>query len=205
MILMNHFLKHLKTESRHNNRFKNDAQKNARLLSEALYFSRVIHMFGIFRKSINHKNLWEEHLQSIEPGSEQDRELRPVIERFFMPDNIDFNKFIANYQLLTDEHTLTSCPTKSTRGFQRRENRPIGYPIWFLASYPDVASWFTQLFIEDIHSAEKTYEAVFGKYDEAALENEFLDQESQMIKTQYLRTLINYYLANVKRKLECAG
>lgn len=157
-------------------------------------------------RDVNNRDVWNECLSSMELGSEHEIELRPVIENFLIPDNINAIKFNGNWQFLEDSHSAETVTTKSVKRFQSIVKRPMGYPIWFFAGYPDVATWFTDLCDVELDSdAEKAHELVFGTYNESTFEKDFVDSESRCIKDKHLRTLINHYLTNVKSKLECAG
>lgn len=163
-------------------------------------------MFGLFKKNVNYRDAWNESLLSMDPGSEQEIELRPAIENFLIPDNINVNKFIGNVDFLEHSPSAQMVPTKSVRRFQYIVERSMGYPIWFFAGYPDVASWYTNLCDVDSDSlAEKACETVFGTYNESTFETDFIDSKSRNIKNKHLRTLINHYCANIKSKLECTG
>lgn len=163
-------------------------------------------MFELFKKSVNYRDVWNELLSSMELGSEHEIELRPVIENFLIPDNINAIKFNENWRFLEEPHSDETVPTKSLKKFQPFINRPMGYPDWFFAGYPDVVSWFTDLSNDSNSLAETALiEAVFGTYNESTFNTDFIDSESRKFKNKHLRTLINYYCANIKRKLECGG
>jgi hypothetical protein len=162
-------------------------------------------MFGFFKKKENHRELWSDYLKSMPEGSDEEAEMRPVIENFIIPDNINFNKFMANISLLLNSGMARSAPSVSARRFQDRLNRPGGYPLWFLACYPDVASWFTDTCDQNVNDLAKAYEPIFGNFNEATFEQELIDQNMQKIKVSKLRKLINYYLANISSTLECNG
>lgn len=82
-------------------------------------------------------------------------------------------------------------------------NRPSGYPEWFLAAYPDVASWITsQIDAVTVGGMVSEAEAIFHNIFGNITENELLGSDRR-IKAQYLRVLIDHYRGEAGRVLEC--
>jgi len=146
--------------------------------------------------------VWENLLKEMEQDEEGTKEFRQIVGNFLIPDDISPNKFRANWialfrhgvpSLLDDGENVN--PTPSLQMFSLVTNRPLGYPEWFLAAYPDVASWVTTSVEED----EETFSNIFGNISD----DELLDGEGR-IKGEFLRTLIDTYCMETGRTLECS-
>ena len=138
------------------------------------------------------------------------KELKQIVRSFLIPDKIIPFKFKSNWIVLSrgglpplfdDNENINSTP--SLQRFSFVTNRPLGYPEWFLAAYPDVASWFTSQ-VDAITvgaSASDTkilFHNVFGNIGE----NELFDSDRR-IKGEHLRVLIDHYRRETGRTLEC--
>jgi len=156
-------------------------------------------MFNKFRNNAN----WDEYLRqenSIDP------KLRNVITVFFKPDIIDKYVFFANYVMLSDpieslmhdsvlgnKYHLSNDyhPSSSIIYFKALFRRPLGFPRWFIAGYPDIVLW-TQNNLSTIES-----DPWFKKV------NNELDDSFSALPVSYLRTLIDFYKTRVNKQLEC--
>lgn len=126
-------------------------------------------------------------------------DLKKIALKFFLPDEIRFTNFIGNYTALKNEsdeiisyqgNKLIPNTTSSIKKLLSPLDRPIGYPQWFVASYPDVVVWIANL-------SESEQENLLGNLSE----NDF-DHE-RMIKPNFLRHLVEIYRYRTKKKLEC--
>lgn len=126
------------------------------------------------------------------------------IKDFLLSDNIDGNKFKANFEILKNqsreiyksssellnEPYLGDEGTHSIDKLAPRTNRPLGYSDWFIAAYPDVVLWCSNL-------PDEIFQDILG--DDS--EKEGLDKD-QEIKLIYLRRIVNAY-KKIGNKLEC--
>lgn len=137
-----------------------------------------------------------------------EKKVKPMLEEtitmLFMPDNIDPQKFKANHMIATararsvaesrarlyGEEDLLKYATKSIDKCVGLLDKPLGFPNWFAAAYPDVIEWQKELSDDDL---EKMIEG----FDQNDLFN-----EDHQFKTKYLRIFVDSYLK--KHKLECA-
>lgn len=150
----------------------------------------------------NKKTIWDE----IFKNSSQYKDFKPIFKDFFIPDNIDFKKFLANYKVLEhqslklfksyielteNEKWLEEHYTKNIGKLAGIMDRPLGYEDWFVAAYPDVVNWAADL------SDEKLI-LVFNNPKEEDVMN-----SNKQIKREYLRMLANEY--KKKHELETSN
>lgn len=115
-------------------------------------------MFNFFNKLH-----WEQFLLDIKDGPEK-IDASYMVNDFFIPDQINIKKFLANYQIIShgsrelyqQEIKLFGVPdyiqhaTPTIDTFSNIIDRPIGYDNWFIAGYPDVVDWFRNMPEEEI-------------------------------------------------------
>jgi len=157
---------------------------------------------------------WESLFGDIEADDpEEAQEFWQIVTGFLIPDNISPTKFRANNidlvrtpltDLLLDEADKKAVPTPSLKTLRSVGNRPIGYPEWFLAGYPDVVIWAANIFSPMRVSrneplAKNTFRDILGNISS---ENELLDGD-RFIKHRYLRALVEAYRRKTGRILEC--
>lgn len=152
---------------------------------------------------ITSKDMWLTVL--IHPNTPN--ELKAVIQKFLIPDNIDIDKFSQNEQAneaVNEFHSLETfemigissvnkSPVKCTASFrheyvQNRLNRALGMPDWIYIAYPDVVIWLQQ--------------------NMKRLEVEFAEREDELFKEDgptdfFYRLIIDRYKSE-RGKLECA-
>ncbi len=145
---------------------------------------------NIFRNS-NYSDLMEETPNYIE-----------VVNDFLVPDKINADLFRANIEVMDvgmlELYQGQYEPTPNIERFIYYTHRPMGYPLWFLAAYPDVAEWFTANIKDNMnlfYTATDTNEEYFK--DESNFDND-------KFKTNILRKLISYYIKTVNNSLECS-
>jgi len=156
-------------------------------------------MFNFFNKLH-----WEQFLADTKETPEK-TETSQMVNDFFIPDQINIKKFLANYQIIShgsrelykQEIKLFGVPdyirhaTSTIDIFSNIIDRPIGYDNWFISGYPDVVDWFRNMPEEEIP-------IIFG----TPLEEDCLN-ERHKFKFEYLRKMINAF-KNKKNKLECS-
>lgn len=123
-----------------------------------------------------------------------------IINDFLLPDKINLKLFQANLQFLdvgmkelyTGEHE----PTESIYEFGFITHRPILYPLWFFAAYPDVILW--------LRDGTQTDHKIFFKASEVPEEN--FDDDSNFVNDklnhEILHKLISYYKSHSGKKIE---
>ncbi len=128
---------------------------------------------------------------------------KSIIKDFFKPDKISTTKFGNNLEIaqatwekmIFNKNELDKIQITPTMHFYKDVmDRPLGYPDWFLAGYPDVAYWLSQN-IEQLQY-QRPFNA-FSEKKEYFIENGF-------VKPNVLRIAINYYKQNINDKLECS-
>lgn len=145
--------------------------------------------------------VWERILKGVEGGEE----FKQIVLGFLVPDKIRPVKFRSNWIALSrwgipaaHEHEENVGPTPSVGRFCRSFlDRPLGYPDWFLAGYPDVASWVVDGLREE---GEVILRNMFGDLSE----DEWLDKGGH-IRARHLRILIDNYRRKTGLTLECSG
>ena len=134
---------------------------------------------------------------------------------FFLADSLNPIAFIANYVEVSPDGFMgqlapeTRSPTPSTKAFLHGHNAPLGYPRWFLAAYPDVVLWTANL--SDKVILNVMAEVIYGqKWAERLLQErgesgvaDLLEHRRDLTLAQ-LRRLVDIYLRETGRRLECA-
>lgn len=124
------------------------------------------------------------------------------ITKFLELDNINTSKFLANSEIIKYEtkeiyqatvklypqEDLSADVTETIHWIALAYNQPLGYPQWFMAGYPDVVKWFSDLDEEKIIS-------IVGD-----LTQDDMDGNSHF-KLPILRKLVDAYKSN--NELEC--
>lgn len=157
-------------------------------------------MFSFFKSK--DKSVWDQ----IFTTSPQYKEFKPIIRDFFEPDKIDYKKFLANYKVLEhqsvklfeqyidftdDEKFLKGHNTKGIDKLASIIDRPLGYYEWFIAAYPDVVNWATDL-------SDEEFVEYFGDPDKL----EHMMNNEKRFKNEFLRIIVDMYLKIKKKKLE---
>ncbi len=145
---------------------------------------------------------WQKLLDSM--TSEQKEFWKSLIDDFILVDQIEHDAFKANINALSDESfhlrqdPLTDHLTKTISRFTSPLERPLAYPLWFFAAYPDVVAWITDL----ADNSNKMLLKIFGCENEEQFEAmNPLDNEHHF-KSEFLRKIIDYYIQNVSSQLE---
>ncbi len=158
---------------------------------------------------------WTKFLETIE-GTTDYKELSSIMNNFFIPDQISVSNFKGNYAVIADIYYTMSpwhrssipLPTPSAKRFDTID-RPLGYPLWFFAAYPDIAKWFTDIADnkDDINSHLKLVSKIIGRTDlsnnESLFESICVDSKTDKLNLFFLRKLVDYYTSNINSKLEC--
>ncbi|HQV77512.1 MAG TPA: hypothetical protein PK301_03405 [Chitinophagales bacterium] len=146
---------------------------------------------------INELNRDWERILNDNPNNEY---FRNIVMDFLKPDLIDSEKFTNNLELIHAEYYFEiekilrkNKLTTTMSYYSNLENRPSGFPDWFLAAYPDVSKWFSK----NIDSIEKIplFKNIFDKSEN------FIQDGT--IKNEVLRVMIDYFIENIYYNLEC--
>lgn len=149
---------------------------------------------------------WDEYISNI-PDKSVKKHFSDIVRYYYIPDEIDRNKFLGNLQILkyhdrklasvstrlNNESDFTPNGTQSIDKLAGIGNKPLGYYDWFIAGYPDVVNWAM-----DLDDAELI--KITGIIDPEN-EKEFFDEENKF-KDKYLRKLVDKFKEE-KNMLEC--
>jgi tetratricopeptide (TPR) repeat protein len=124
-----------------------------------------------------------------------------IITSFLLPDGINIDVFKAN--LLFLEIGMLPLyqgeyePSESILKYESILIRPVGYPEWFIAAYPDTIDWVDEKVTEDKSNLSKITQKDFH----------FLQNESNFINGKFsfeiLRNILDYY-KNANMCFECS-
>jgi hypothetical protein len=123
------------------------------------------------------------------------------IKAFLSQDNVDLVKFMANYEIMKNgsvevyrasirlhsEEDLSGHMTPSIEKVASPIDRPLGYPNWFVAAYPDIVLWASELEDDELLS-------ILGDVSE---ENAF--DKDHRFKRECLRKVVDAYINKGKR------
>ena len=124
------------------------------------------------------------------------------VKKFLEQDNIDMAKFLANSEIIKNEtkeiyqattklhnqNDISDNTTKTIYWMALIYNQPLGYAKWFMAAYPDVVKWFSNLEEEKIVS-------IIGNPTQ-----DYVD-ENDNFKLPILRKIVDAY--KIINNLEC--
>ena len=153
----------------------------------------IIIAVGFIWKKILLKKLaptWRELVDTFPGDKEETDELKQVAEQFMIPDKISPHLFLTNWNALASGAPINSSCTQSLRKYLFPFNRPSGYPIWFLATYPDIVLWVAQC----------------AKIDERfviELLGDHIPSKNGHFNNDQLRKLVNSY-SQKNGKIECS-
>ena len=136
---------------------------------------------------MKNENYWENLLLSVEV----DDNTKEILKGFFIPDSIDFDKFIINQKAFENNgyyfEGITSGikATPSIEFASKPYNHGASIHDWFIVAYPDIIFWM---------STDRKY------VDDAII---FSNLKVPTPDFKFYRYLINKYLSQGHR-LECA-
>jgi hypothetical protein len=151
----------------------------------------------MLKKYLNSTN-WDNYLRSTE---NVDKKFYEIINTFLKPDIIDVNKFFENYRLISQPEEFFYCPpvaeepikhTPTMPFFTNFMHRPLGFPEWFFAAYPDIVYWIS--FNLEKFESEKRITELLDSLDHSV---------NSYIPNTILRMIVDYYKKNVQKYLEC--
>jgi hypothetical protein len=89
------------------------------------------------------RNQWNQAIEAGTIGAHS----RPIVEAFFIPDQIDGPTFLANIETIKKQSMMLSKECKALAStilvnfFLMGNYVPSGWPRWFVAAYPEVFMW----------------------------------------------------------------
>lgn len=143
---------------------------------------------------------WESFIRSFSPQSRPGWER--LISEFFVPDEIEPIVFITNRRSLLHEAVASfDCEGQDMRQFLSPsiaalcdpQDRPSEYHRWFIAAYPDVVTW-----VSNLDEGEKQ-DAFVG----IAMQRGY-DQENKFT-LEALRALVDLYKTSSGKRLESSS
>lgn len=149
--------------------------------------------------------IWENSIADLPKGDQQAEQFEHYAREFFIPDSIAPATYLANVAALiqqSDEGTPGVEPTPSATRLARLTERPEGFPVWFLAAYPDVALWFSSR-----EGAERTSldaEVTRRSAAEGASISHMMDEQGSFGHA-VLRTIVDLYREQTGLELESAA
>ena len=98
------------------------------------------------------------------------------------------------------------CPTPSVKEFTRRIDRPRAFPEWFLAAFPDVASWAVQEAadrgLKQDERALALQENLIARY-KTLYPGDNPETPDGSLSLCYLKNLAEFYFKCLGRRPEC--
>jgi len=166
--------------------------------------------------------VWERLLGKEGLSIASAKEVKKIVEDFIIPDKINPLAFSSNYEALLrggipSARELLGIekdnqPTPSLPHFTFVANRPLVFPLWFIAAYPDILLWFENVGEEyiEVHGQDEDGLTAFHKKvlgtDSAApsLKEEDLIDSKGNIRSKNLRNLVQAYKDETGKELETA-
>ena len=123
------------------------------------------------------------------------RYFREGITKLMLPYKIDMDLFETNIDCFNtrssqSRKTGESCTNSLIYILNERFNLPLGYPNWFYAAFPDVTSWL--ITDEGMNYLKKSF----------SNSDDIVDSESDKVKVDILRQLVEVYKNKKCNKLE---
>jgi len=166
--------------------------------------------------------IWEGVLGEEGLSIASEKEVRKVIEDFIIPDKINPLAFSDNYETLLRGGMPSAReflgletghkPTASLSQFARMIDRPVGMPLWFIATYPDVLLWYdntvaeymkTHMLREDSLTLFSAKLCGIDVLSPNLKEEDLVDSEGK-IRPNILRNLVESYKDKAGKELETA-
>lgn len=139
-------------------------------------------------------------------------EMRTVIHDCLIPLCIDPLKWIDNTVWLETQGMPQLSggkdlhQTPSVREWTRRLDRPMGFPVWFLAAFPDVASWAAkeagERSLKHDARALAIQENLIARY-ETVYPGDITQTPDGKLSLCYLKNLAEFYYNCLGRRPEC--
>jgi len=173
-------------------------------------------------KTVMIHKVWERLLGKEGLSIASTKEVKKIVEDLIIPDKINPLTFSSNYETLLRGDIPSAREllgiekdnqaTPSLPHFTFVANRPLAFPLWFIAAYPDVLLWFENVGEEyiEVHGQDEDGLTAFHKkalgIDSAApnlKEEDFLDSKGN-IRSKNLKNLVQAYKDETDKELETA-
>jgi hypothetical protein len=156
----------------------------------------------------NPYEIWLELLGKEGLSVASDETVEEIIKELLIPDKISPIFFINNYRLLLSggmpsyqdlfRKDKPQEPTSSLKHFVSPINRAPAFPLWFVATYPDVLAWFHD-WQEDCLRRHNYDTTAVG--DEKINDKDFIDNNGQFIPN-YLKKIVIAFKNQTGKGLE---
>jgi hypothetical protein len=135
-----------------------------------------------------------------------EEEIDEIIE-MFVEDEIDLIPFGSNLKVLAIGTTIRLNeekikPTPSIKYFTDLLARAHAIPLWFYAAYPDVIAWYNKLRAQQTNDNDVKNLITKAFSIEPTINDEQLYNSRNMVKTKYLKNLVEHYKKEKNLKLE---
>ena len=137
-----------------------------------------------------------------ENAIDQDCLTPSLIQDFLFVDAIKLDKFIANYKYVSSNGQASKLGVvTAVLEFSSFLKRPQGYPLWFIAGYPDLVATFADY---SDASMEHMLLTLYGTFSESIFEQIMEDSNGEVyFKWSTLRRFINFYKVTHSPDLDC--
>lgn len=154
------------------------------------------------------KRAWKQMTESPDLPTE----MRTVINDCLIPMCIHPAKWVENSVWLETQGSpelqgVRDCkPSPSVLEFTRRMDRPRAYPVWFLAAFPDVASWASNLMadadLQQDTNAVAIKENLYARYFTVYPDDNHEAPDGHL-SILFLKNLAEFYMNCLGRRPEC--
>jgi hypothetical protein len=149
--------------------------------------------------------IWENSIKGLPAEDLQAARFAHFAREFFIPDKVAPGIYLANVAVLMGPDTQQegdAVPSPSAVQLADPRQRPLAFPTWFMAAYPDVVLWFAGREGPDRAStdAELTRRATAS----GTAAGHLIDHEG-LLTHAVLRALVDMYREQTGAVLECAA
>ena len=149
--------------------------------------------------------IWENSIKGLPAEDLQAVRFAHFAREFFIPDNVAPGIYLANVAVLMGPDTQQegdAVPSPSAVQLADPKQRPLAFPTWFMAAYPDVALWFAGR--EGLDRASTDAELARRATASGAAAGHLIDDEG-LLAHAVLRALVDMYREQTGAVLECAA
>ena len=148
---------------------------------------------GEIEKKLRQKQKTEEDLQ-------EDYITPSLIHEFFLVDGININRYIKHYQFIASAGSASKAGVNiEAYEFSNISKRPQGYPVWFIAAYPDIVA---KLADYTDGAMQNLIEVLYGSSGDD-IESKVISSDNSGFSLEALRRIINYYTVVHTDQLVC--
>lgn len=153
---------------------------------------------GIFPQEVLENDTLEPFCDLLEE-SEIDDTFKEAVKMVLIPYNISFFKFGLNREFFSDPYPIDHIHNHkqiapSLIRIKKEKNVPMGYPLWFVISFPDVLYWI-------LTAKDEVLSLIKEELKKMEDNQQFILNGSPTI--HFFIRLINFYISNTNKDLEC--